>query len=61
MKIVNKTDTSISIMDEDRDNLTRCFRSILVDAEGKELGENVDFKKEVEAFAGVGFLDDQKR
>jgi hypothetical protein len=56
MKIVHNTKYSISICDTENNNNTKSFMKILVDEDGNET-VNPNFKTEVEAFAGKGFLD----
>ena len=56
MKIIHDTIYSISICDFKNDNNTVSFAKVLInDAEVEYV--NPDFKKEVEAFAGKGFLE----
>lgn len=57
MKIIRETDIYISIIDESNNNMTKSFQKVLVDDDGQVIGENPNFKAEVEAFAGEGFLD----
>ena len=57
-KIIHKTKdgNSISIQDTETGE-TRAFSKIIVDDEGKVIGENPNFKAEVEEFVGKGFLN----
>jgi hypothetical protein len=57
MKIIFENDISISICDTKNNNNTRAFMKVLTDDEGIIIGENPNFVKEVEAFAGAGYLD----
>lgn len=55
MRIIKETDIYISIIDEENGNMTKAFQKVIVDEEGEVIGENPNFKEEVEAFAGKGF------